>query len=53
MTSPIRSTKNKKRKVFKSPQRIPIEVEFESKESAYADPVDSNRTLSMFFFIIP
>jgi hypothetical protein len=60
MASPVRSTiKTKKiiRRVSKSPagkyspSRIPIEIEFESKESAYSDPVDSTRTLSKFSMI--
>jgi hypothetical protein len=55
MTSPARSPKKTKkviRRVSKSPKRqyspsrIQIDIQFESNESAYSDPVDSTRTLS-------
>jgi len=61
MTSPMRSTKkNKKiiRRVSKSPtrryspSRIQIDIQLESEESAYSDPVDSTRTLSKFSIIL-
>lgn len=53
MASVTRSSKKTKktiRRVSKSPRRIPIEIEFQSKESAYSDPVDSTRTLSKVFY---
>jgi hypothetical protein len=53
MTSPTR-TKKVVRRASKSPRRnyspsrAQPEIQFESEESAYSDPIDSSRTLRKF-----